>query len=69
MKALIIRFEGQDVLILNRDYPKQFLLFVEFISQYDETYKLYKNDFDYTVEVKARLGYLTSAMNYINRHL
>ena len=69
MKALVIRIEGQDVLILNRDYPKQFLLFVEFISEYDETYKLYKNDFDYTVEVRARLGYLTSAMNYINNNL
>lgn len=68
-KPVIIKLNKQDVLILNRDYPMQSQLFLEFISENEGEYKVTKNDFDYTIEVRGSLPFLGAAMDYIHRNI
>ena len=68
-KPIIIKLNKQDVLLLNRDYPMQSQLFLEFVSGNEGEYKLTKNDFDNTFEVRGSLPFLGAAMDYIHRNL
>jgi hypothetical protein len=71
MNTQLIKQNGKDVLIINRDNPKACMLFMEYTTINRIEYEIEKNDYDNTFEITSEgsFFFLVTAKNHIDANL